>query len=521
MVGGGIYVLTGTVARKVAGPGVVLSYLFSGLAAMLSAICYAEFGARLPKTGSAYTFTYVTVGEIWAFIIGWNIILEHALGAASVARAWSGSLDAMVGGAITNGTMETIGRMDVPMLGHYPDFVAVAALFGVIIVVAIGVKVSSVVNSVLTVFNIICVLIIIFVGFFYIQPDNWNNPDHGGFLPFGFFGVFGGAATCFYAYVGFESIVLAGEETQNPEKSIPIATMVSLTTATVLYIFSSAVLTLMIPYFEVDLAAPFPNAFGYYGLTVVKYIVAVGSILGTSTSLLGSMFALPRSVYAMAVDRLFFGVFDRVSERTQTPLLAIVVFGALSALLGLLLDIDQLVQFLSVGTLLSYTMVAVSLLVLRYEPADRCHFQLKPEQAGHVASSSSRETLTSGGDAEDGGEGDQKHLIRTSQSHDNIGRLRTPFSSIPFLSNTEPGRVSHGAIVCLIIFISAFSLTLSYGYEQLGDGVWWVVCLLILSILGIGLSFTVLLLHEHNKSFTTFQVHITIAFILSDCYNVF
>ena len=459
MIGAGIFVLTGTVVKDVAGPGTVLSYFFAGVAATLSSLCYAEFGARVPKAGSAYTYTYVCIGEFWAFIIGWNIILEHILGAASVARAWSGTFDAMFKGAIRNGTLAHVGHMHVPGLSEYPDFIALIVVLMILGFVAYGAKLSANVNSFFTVINGLVILLIISIGFSLGERKNWSNQEHGGFLPFGFPGVFAGAATCFYAFIGFEGIAVAGEEAKNPEKSIPLATGLSMGIVTLLYVGTSAALTLMVPYYDVDPAAPFPAAFEARGMHWARLVIAMGALFGITTSLIGSLFSLPRAVYAMAGDGLFFEAFSSVHPRSQTPLLAILVFGALSSIMAFLVDIETLVEFLSIGTLLSFTLVAACIIILRYQTAENCQFKLRPEDDG-----------TDQGDDTD--TSDKKNMLRSSQSHDDIGKLKKAFINVPGIKNLPFGFATVAAVVVMALFMVAFHLVLLQGFWAVKTGEW-------------------------------------------------
>ena len=343
----------------------MLSYIVAGIAAMLSSLCYAEFGARVPKAGSAYTYTYVTMGEFWAFVIGWNILLEHIIGTASVARAFSASFDSIFEGAIKNGTLTHIGSMNAPWLSNYPDFIALLVVLIVSGFIASGAKTSINFNSVCTIINVLVILLIISVGLSVADGRNWTSQKNGGFFPYGFPGVFAGAASCFYSYIGFEGIAVAGEEAENPSRSIPVATGLAMTVVTLLYVGSSATLTLMVPYNEVDKAAPFPTAFAMKGINWAHYVIAIGALFGIITSLLGALYSLPRSVYSIASDGLFFKIFAYVHPKTQTPIFAIATFGSIAALFGLLFDIATLVEFLSIGTLLSFTIVAASVLILR------------------------------------------------------------------------------------------------------------------------------------------------------------
>ncbi|CAL1680348.1 unnamed protein product [Lasius platythorax] len=368
MVGAGIYVLTGTVAHDTAGPGVIFSFLVAGLASILAALCYAELAARVPKAGSAYVYTYISIGEFWAFIVGWNLILEHMIGAASVARAWSGYVDSLVGGAISNYTRDMMGgfRMGEP-LGGVPDPLASGLCLLYAMLLGLGVKASATVNSVLTIINLAVMGLVVVLGIYYADLANWSS-QNGGLLPYGFGGIITGAATCFYAYVGFDSIATSGEEARDPGRSIPLATMLSMAIVIIGYMMVSAALTLVVPYWAINPIAALPEAFSSRGIPWAKYVISVGALCGMTTTLFGSLFSLPRTMYSMANDGLLFGFLGRINERTQVPMWNLVISGLLSALIALLFDLQHLVEFMSIGTLLAYTIVAVSVILLRYLP---------------------------------------------------------------------------------------------------------------------------------------------------------
>ncbi|XP_047683899.1 cationic amino acid transporter 4 isoform X2 [Prionailurus viverrinus] len=366
MVGSGLYVLTGTVAKQMAGPAVLLSFAVAAVASLLSALCYAEFGARLPRTGSAYLFTYVSMGELWAFLIGWNVLLEYLIGGAAVARAWSGYLDAMFNHRIHNFTEAYVGTWQVPLLAHYPDFLAAGIIILASVFISCGARVSSWLNHTFSVVSLVIILFIIILGFILARPHNWSA-EEGGFAPFGFSGIMAGTATCFYAFVGFDVIAASSEEARNPKQAVPVAITISLGLAAGAYILVSTVLTLMVPWHSLDPDSALADAFYRRGYSWAGFIVAAGSICAMNTVLLSSLFSLPRIVYAMAIDGLFFQVFAQVHPRTQVPMAGILVFGGLMTCLALLLDLEALVQFLSIGTLLAYTFVATSIIVLRFQ----------------------------------------------------------------------------------------------------------------------------------------------------------
>ncbi|RLU17401.1 hypothetical protein DMN91_009636 [Ooceraea biroi] len=368
MVGAGIYVLTGTVARDTAGPGVIFSFLIAGLASILAALCYAELAARVPKAGSAYVYTYFTIGEFWAFSIGWNLILEHAFGAASVARAWSGYVDSLAGGAISNYTRGVIGTYGIgEPLEVVPDFLAGGLCLVYTMLMGLGVKSSTAVNSLLTMINLAVMGLVISLGIYYADIANWSS-QNGGLLPYGFSGVIAGAATCFYAYVGFDSIATAGEEARDPARSIPLAMIFSMAIVTIGYMLVSGALTLVVPYWAVNPTAALPEAFSSRGIPWAKYVISVGALCGMTTTLFGSLFSLPRTMYAMANDGLLFAIFGRINERTQVPMCNLVISGLFSALIALLFDLQHLIEFMSIGILLAYTVVAIGVILLRYMP---------------------------------------------------------------------------------------------------------------------------------------------------------
>ncbi|XP_041959908.1 probable cationic amino acid transporter [Alosa sapidissima] len=372
-VGTGMYVVSGLVAKEMAGPGVIMSFIIAAVASFLSGVCYAEFGVRVPKTtGSAYTYSYVTVGEFVAFFIGWNLILEYLIGTAAGASALSSMFDSLANHSISGFMISHIGTLNGLGKGEesYPDLLALVIAILVTVVVALGVKNSVGFNNVLNVINLVVWVFMMIAGLFFVNGANW---DEGRFLPFGWSGVMQGAATCFYAFIGFDIIATTGEEAKSPNTSIPYAITASLVTCLTAYVSVSVILTLMVPYTEIDADAPLMEMFALHGFQAAKYIVAIGSIAGLTVSLFGSLFPMPRVIYAMAGDGLLFKFLAVVNTYTETPVLACVVSGFLAGLLSLLVSLRDLIEMMSIGTLLAYTLVSVCVLLLRYQPESDIH----------------------------------------------------------------------------------------------------------------------------------------------------
>ncbi|XP_072518932.1 solute carrier family 7, member 3 [Salminus brasiliensis] len=516
--GAGVYVLAGEVAREKAGPAIVLCFLVAALSSMLAGLCYAEFGARVPKTGSAYLYSYVTVGEIWAFITGWNLILSYVIGTASVARAWSSTFDNLVEQKISSFFKSSMAiRVPGNVLAEYPDLFALILILLLTGLLAFGVSESALVNKIFTGVNLVVLGFVIISGFVKGNAENWNltyndfvndtnvtTPEDvenlfgtGGFAPFGFSGVLSGAATCFYAFVGFDCIATTSEEAKNPMRSIPVGIVASLLICFFAYFGVSAALTLMMPYYKLNTQSPLPEAFSYVGWAPARYIVAVGSLCALSTSLLGSMFPMPRVIYAMAEDGLLFRALSRMNKRTRTPLLATAVSGFVAALMAFIFDLAALVDLMSIGTLLAYSLVAVCVLILRYQP-------------GTLNSSSQSEKLVElvGGEkvAVSGDSGDEYGL----DSEDHIPRekfsaklLFVPSRDIP---TKMSGTIVYATTAIISVLITLLCVVLAVNLDELmaGQPIWVTVCV----ILALLCFFCVIIIwrQPESKEALTFKV---------------
>ncbi|XP_048351466.1 high affinity cationic amino acid transporter 1 [Sphaerodactylus townsendi] len=512
--GAGVYVLAGAVARENAGPAIVISFLIAALASVLAGLCYGEFGARVPKTGSAYLYSYVTVGELWAFITGWNLILSYVIGTSSVARAWSATFDELIGKHLETFFLKHMS-MDAPGLAKYPDVFSVFIILILTGLLTFGVKESAMVNKVFTCINVLVLGFVMVSGFVKGSIKNWQlpgdtvnntmNTSHaynvtqeeirrgaGGFMPYGFAGVLSGAATCFYAFVGFDCIATTGEEVKNPQKAIPIGIVASLLICFVAYFGVSAALTLMMPYYLLDTNSPLPNAFTYVKWEGANYAVAVGSLCALSTSLLGSMFPMPRVIYAMAEDGLLFRCLARVNERTKTPMIATVVSGAVAAVMAFLFDLKDLVDLMSIGTLLAYSLVAACVLVLRYQPE-------QPNLAYQMASTTD--------------EADNNESVSTSESQTGFlpeEEEKCSLKAVLFPQNSDPSKLS-GFVVnvssCIIGFLIVTFCSLAVlGKDAMMKGTTWVISLLVIDFLLCFVVTVVIWRQPESKTKLSFKV---------------
>uniref|UniRef100_A0A9J7YWL3 Solute carrier family 7 member 3 n=1 Tax=Cyprinus carpio carpio TaxID=630221 RepID=A0A9J7YWL3_CYPCA len=518
--GAGVYVLAGEVAREKAGPAIVLSFLIAAFSSVLAGLCYAEFGARVPKTGSAYLYSYVTVGEIWAFITGWNLILSYVIGTASVARAWSSTFDNLVNKTISDFFTDS---MSFPytgkVLAEYPDVFALILVMLLTGLLAFGVSESALVSKIFTGINLVVLTFVIISGFVKGDMANWNltvedyinstnnyNAEKiekefgsGGFAPFGVSGILTGAATCFYAFVGFDCIATTSEEAKNPMRSIPISIVASLLICFFAYFGVSAALTLMMPYYKLDVQSPLPEAFKYVHWDPARYIVAVGSLCALSTSLLGTMFPMPRVIYAMAEDGLLFRSLSRMHKKTKTPVLATIVSGIVAALMAFLFDLAALVDLMSIGTLLAYTLVAVCVLILRYQPGSigSSGANEKPMELQRL------EAKAGMADVDSGDEYSQELETIPFKEGFSVRMLVQPISDVP---TKISGIIVYSATGTISVLFTLLCVVLAVYGEQVGMGS--PLCITLVVLLSVLSSVCIIIIwrQPQSKEVLTFKV---------------
>ncbi len=375
VIGAGIFVITGNAAAQFAGPGIVLSFLVVGVACAFAGLCYAEFASMIPVAGSAYTYAYATLGELFAWIIGWDLILEYALSAATVAAGWSGTVSSLLHGfgidlparfAAARGTAVTLANgTTVQAVFDVPAALIVLAASALLIV---GIRESAGANTVIVMIKVAVILLFIGFGAAFVKPGNWHPfvpPNAGEFGHFGWSGVLRGAGVIFFAYIGFDAVSTAAQEAKNPKRDLPIGILASLAICTVLYIAVSLVLTGIVPYPQ--LTGPTPIAVGIdaTGLTWLSPIIKAGALLGLTSVILVTLLGQSRVFYSMSHDGLLPDVFQRTHPRFRTPHIATMLTGAVVAVAAGIFPLSVLSVLVSMGTLLAFAIVCISVLVLR------------------------------------------------------------------------------------------------------------------------------------------------------------
>jgi APA family basic amino acid/polyamine antiporter len=362
IVGTGIFVLTGVAAARYAGPGLILSFVVAGIVSGLAALCYAEFASVVPIAGSAYTYSYATLGELIAWIIGWDLILEYAVGAAAVSIGWSGYFTDL---------LHAVGIILPKALTISPFSGGIVNLPAVIIILLItgllirGTSESSTVNTVIVAIKIAVILFFLVVGFGHINPANWSP-----FLPFGPGGILRGASIIFFAYIGFDQISTAAEEARNPSRDLPLGIIFSLVICTILYILVTAVLTGLVSYRQLDVASPVSHALILLGMNAAGSIISVGAICGLTTVLLVLLFGQSRIFFSMSRDGLLPAFFSHVHTRFRTPYISTLLVGIVVALVAGFTPIDVVAELTNIGTLAAFVLVSLAVLILRRTQPD-------------------------------------------------------------------------------------------------------------------------------------------------------
>ena len=374
VIGAGIFVLTGHAAAAHAGPAIVLSFVLAGIACGLAGLCYAEFSAMLPVSGSAYSYSYATLGEFVAWFIGWNLVLEYLFAASTVAVGWSGYLNSFLGtlgialpAALASAPLNVVDGSFVftGAILNLPAVFIIAAISGLCYV---GITQSAFVNSIIVAIKVTVIVMFVAFSIQYINPENWVPfiPENEGPGKFGFDGIVRGAAVVFFAYIGFDAVSTAAGEAKNPQRDMPIGILGSLAICTVIYIIVAGVLTGLLPYSQLSTPKPVATALeAYPALAWLKHIVEIGAIAGLSSVILVMLMGQPRIFYSMAQDGLLPKFFGKVHPKYQTPYVGTVIVGVFAALLAGFLPIGLLGELVSMGTLLAFATVCIGVLVLR------------------------------------------------------------------------------------------------------------------------------------------------------------
>ena len=419
IIGAGIFVMAGLGAHY-AGPGLMLSFVLSGLGCAFAGLCYAEFAAMIPLAGSAYTYAYATLGEIFAWIIGWDLTLEYAMGASTVSSGWSNhfiellnifhikmplwlAYDHWTGlrmaenaiarqiasadGSLVPGSQAFLEKVAAIVSAQAPDFLQRAhellgapTIFGVEIgfnlpaflialvitaILTVGIKESARFNATIVVVKVSVVLFVIGLGAMYVSPGNWGN-SWSTFAPFGFSGIGAGAAYIFFAYIGFDAVSTTAQEAKNPQRDLPIGIIASLVICTLLYISVAAVLTGMVPWRDVNIEAPIALAFLDRGLTTASHIITLGALAGLTSVMLVMLLGQTRVLYAMANDGLLpRKFFADIHPKFRTPWKNTILVGILAAIVGSITPIDDIGKMVNIGTLLAFVIVCVAVIILR------------------------------------------------------------------------------------------------------------------------------------------------------------
>jgi APA family basic amino acid/polyamine antiporter len=377
IIGAGIFVLTGTAAANYAGPAIVLSFILAGTGCLFAGLCYAEFASMIPIAGSAYTYSYATLGEFIAWIIGWDLVLEYLFGAATVSVGWSGYFVSFMRSIGVNLPMEWTqapfaysaaeGLSRTGAVLNIPAMFLIAVLTALLVV---GVKESAGFNNIVVAIKVAIIFLVIGFGFMFVNPDNWSPfipPNTGEFGQFGWSGVVRGAGVIFFAYIGFDAVSTAAQEAKNPQRDMPIGILGSLAFCTILYILMSLVMTGLVPYTQLNVPDPVYVALAAAGpgLSWLTKLISIGAMAGLASVVLVMLMGQPRIFYSMARDGLLPAVFGKVHPRFQTPYVTTIVTGIVAGAVAGLFPIGVLGELVSIGTLLAFVIVCAGIWVLR------------------------------------------------------------------------------------------------------------------------------------------------------------
>ncbi|KAK9715883.1 hypothetical protein RND81_06G196400 [Saponaria officinalis] len=417
-IGAGVYILIGTVARECSGPALSLSFLFAGIAAGLSAFCYAELASRCPSAGSAYHYSYVCVGEGVAWLIGWSLMLEYTIGGAAIARGVSPNLVLLFGNS--NSLPSFLARQYFPAFGVIVDPCAAILVIIATALLCLGIKESTFAQAIVTTGNVCALIFVVIAGAYLGFKTGWTGYELSrGYFPFGINGVLAGSATVFFSFIGFDAVASTAEEVKNPKRDLPLGIALSLFICCGLYMLVSVVVIGLVPYYELDSDTPISSAFDSHGMHWAAYIITIGASTALCASLLGSFLPQPRVLMAMARDGLLPSFFSDVNARTHVPVKSTITTGAFASVLAFFMDVSQLAGMVSVGTLLAFTVVAISVLIIRYVPPDEVPLPSSLQESKGV------DFLHHSGDVEvDDEENSSKDVIQPllEQGNSSIGR---------------------------------------------------------------------------------------------------
>jgi len=377
IIGAGIFSLTGAAAAQYAGPAIVISFIISGIACAFAALCYAEFASMIPVAGSAYTYAYATMGQTFAWIIGWDLILEYLFASSTVAVSWSGYMVSFlkdfgieIPAQLAQSPFTYSAAEGWASTGALINLPAVAVIAIITLLLVVGVQESTTFNNIIVVVKMVVIITFILVGYAYINSDNYTPfipPNEGKFGVYGNSGLFRAAGVIFFAYIGFDAVSTAAQEAKNPKRDMPIGIIASLLIATVLYIAVALVLTGVVNYKELNV--PDPIAVGINnmgeGMRWLRPVIKIGAIAGLSSVILVMLMGQPRIFYSMAKDGLLPASFAEIHPKFKTPHKTTMVTGFVAILLAGFLPIGILGELVSIGTLLAFTMVCLGILVLR------------------------------------------------------------------------------------------------------------------------------------------------------------